>query len=162
MIAALYIDETRSPYYSLGVDCWPLSRDATKYDGTGPVIAHPPCGPHGKYHAHCNQDFSLAEIALCQVRKFGGIFEHPVGSAIARQLRSTQQDLWRGYTIEIDQFRFGFDSLKPTVLYIVRPTRKPPLPQPRDGTPTPFENLARTRRHLTPPLLAKWLIEHFC
>ena len=42
-VAALYV-EANGPYAGLeGVDCWPESRDARRYAGPNPVVAHPPC-----------------------------------------------------------------------------------------------------------------------
>ena len=43
MIAALYV-ETNGRYFNLdGVEPWDQERDARKYDGPWPVVAHPPC-----------------------------------------------------------------------------------------------------------------------
>lgn len=40
----MYVDVKRGPYPAVpGVDCWGLDRDATRYAGPYPVIAHPPC-----------------------------------------------------------------------------------------------------------------------
>ena len=42
-IAALYV-EKNGAYYGLdGVDPWDEERDARKYAGPWPVVAHPPC-----------------------------------------------------------------------------------------------------------------------
>lgn len=77
-IAALYIDP-KGPYPAIaGVDCWDATRDARKYDGPYPVVAHPPCGPWGKLrHLSRNDDPSLALRAVEQVRRWGGVLEHP-------------------------------------------------------------------------------------
>lgn len=41
-VAALYV-EADGPYSRVeGVDLWPESRDARKYAGPHPVVAHPP------------------------------------------------------------------------------------------------------------------------
>lgn len=43
VIAALYV-ETGGVYFNLdGVDPWDKERDARKYNGPHPVVAHPPC-----------------------------------------------------------------------------------------------------------------------
>jgi len=43
MIAALYV-QTDGCYFGIdGVDPWGEPRDARRYDGPYPVIAHPPC-----------------------------------------------------------------------------------------------------------------------
>lgn len=57
MIAALYIDAARGPYTNMpGIDAWGIERDATLYPGPHPVIAHPPCGPWGRFRWRCNDD----------------------------------------------------------------------------------------------------------
>jgi hypothetical protein len=46
-VAALYIDP-RGPYPKMPVvDCWDETRDADRYAGAAPIVAHPPCGPWG-------------------------------------------------------------------------------------------------------------------
>lgn len=158
-IAALYVDEKHSPYLKIeGVDCWHAARDARRYAGPWKCIAHPPCGPHGKYRHNCGHDFSLAEIAVNQVRRFGGIFEHPTGSTLAHLLLG-QIDLWEGEAFIIDQHRFGHQALKPTIIYGVKIARWPQLPPPRQTRPRPLEHLSRLQRQLTPPDLANWLVE---
>jgi len=48
MIAALYV-EKNGCYFGLdGVDPWDEERDARKYDGPYPVVAHPPCQLWGR------------------------------------------------------------------------------------------------------------------
>jgi hypothetical protein len=49
VIAALYVEE-RGVYSGLeGVDVWGVSRDARRYAGPYPVVAHPPCERWGRY-----------------------------------------------------------------------------------------------------------------
>jgi hypothetical protein len=48
MIAALYV-ETDGTYYGLpDVDPWDQARDARRYAGPHPVVAHPPCQRWGR------------------------------------------------------------------------------------------------------------------
>ena len=42
-IAALFVEENGCYYGLDGVEPWGVSRDARKYDGPFPVVAHPPC-----------------------------------------------------------------------------------------------------------------------
>ena len=42
-IAALFVEEGGCYYGLDGVEAWGVSRDARKYDGPFPVVAHPPC-----------------------------------------------------------------------------------------------------------------------
>lgn len=73
MIAALYIDP-RGPYPRMaGVDCWDVERDARRYDGPHPIVAHPPCGAWGRLrHLHRRNDADCAPRAVEQVQKWGG------------------------------------------------------------------------------------------
>lgn len=91
MIAALYV-EKNGPYSLKGIDLWDELRDARKYRGPHPVIAHPPCERWGRYwgggpmlHGTKNQkllgdDNGCFAHALWSVRTFGGVIEHPEGS----------------------------------------------------------------------------------
>ena len=97
LIAALFVQ--RDGFYSglSIVDPWDESRDARKYAGPLPVIAHPPCqrwGNLGKAayarwggeHNRPGNDGGCFESALESVRRWGGVLEHP-GST----------DAWRAY-----------------------------------------------------------------
>lgn len=84
-IAALYV-ETGGSYYGLpGVDPWDEPRDARKYAGPHPVVAHPPCDRwhllsavnHKRWGFAINEDGGCFASALAAVRKWGGVLEHP-------------------------------------------------------------------------------------
>ncbi len=88
MIAALYV-QTNGAYYGLpDVDPWDEDRDARKYDGPHPVVAHPPCERwcqlarlnEKRYGHKVGDDFGCFAFALAAVRKFGGVLEHPAES----------------------------------------------------------------------------------
>ena len=90
MIAALFV-ETGGRYFDLdGIDPWDEVRDARKYAGPYPVIAHPPCQRWGKMWmgspSHVaktgirkikGDDGGCFRWALHSVRKYGGVIEHP-------------------------------------------------------------------------------------
>lgn len=42
MVSVLYV-RNDSVYKELDVDCWDIERDARKWPGGNPVVAHPPC-----------------------------------------------------------------------------------------------------------------------
>lgn len=89
MIAALYV-ETDGAYFGLpGVDPWDEKRDARKYDGPYPVVAHPPCQRWGRFwHGSTRKphqfklgdDGGCFDAALKSLRRFGGVLEHPADS----------------------------------------------------------------------------------
>ncbi len=72
------------------VDAWMVDRDARKYDGPWPVVAHPPCERFGRYWSggpnpsakrrELGDDGGCFEAALASVRRFGGVLEHPEAS----------------------------------------------------------------------------------
>lgn len=90
-VAALFV-ETNGSYYGLpDVDPWDITRDARKYDGPHPVVAHPPCQlwvnfaalnfkRYGGEHNRPGNDGGCFASALASVRKWGGVLEHPAGS----------------------------------------------------------------------------------
>lgn len=90
-IAALFVDP-RGPYSNRGdVDMWGLARDARKYCGPLPVVAHPPCQlwvnfaalnfkRWGGEHNRPGNDGGCFASALASVRRWGGILEHPAFS----------------------------------------------------------------------------------
>ena len=88
MIAALYV-QPDGCYANLdGVDLWPEARDARKYAGPWPVVAHPPCQRwgnlaalnfkrYGGEHNRPGNDGGCFASALAAVRRWGGVLEHP-------------------------------------------------------------------------------------
>ena len=89
MIAALYVESNGIYYGRPDVDPWDADRDARKYDGPHPVIAHPPCarwgrywsgGPSASYKRKLGDDGGCFAAALASVRKWGGVLEHPEAS----------------------------------------------------------------------------------
>jgi hypothetical protein len=173
-VAALYVDP-RGPYPKLlGPEfCWDEARDARKYGGPWPVVAHPPCGPWGRLKHLCTkQDKSLAPLAVAQVRRWGGVLEHPLGSGLFREILPRPGELpdaWGGRSYRVRQVDFGHGCIKPTILYCVRCVPGP-TPAPREPThrmtngprgPSARTDLIRASaemRRRTPPLLAEWLV----
>ncbi len=127
VVAALYIDP-RGPYPQIdGVDCWGIDRDATLYDGPLPIVAHPACGPWGALRLQYKGSEGGPELAIRaveQVRKLGGVLEHPVASrlwqACGLPLPKEGFDAYGGYTVHVNQSDWGHCARKPTKLYCVR------------------------------------------
>lgn len=87
-VAALYVEEN-GVYAGLpGVDVWGISRDARKYAGPWPVVAHPPCARwcrlaglvEARWGHKRGDDGGCFAAALGAVRDFGGVLEHPAYS----------------------------------------------------------------------------------
>ena len=148
MIAALYV-ETDGCYYGLdGVDPWDQARDARRYAGPHPVVAHPPCQRWGRFwhgstrkpHQYkLGDDGGCFAAALAAVRQWGGVLEHPAHSKAWDHFGLTKpvKTGWRwdaaergqffGWTCEVEQAHYGHFSRKRTWLYACLPEdRRPP------------------------------------
>lgn len=137
MIAALYV-ETGGVYYGLpDVDPWDEARDARRYAGPWPVVAHPPCqrwgrmatgGPAAPGTREVGDDAGCFAAALAAVRRWGGVIEHPEASKAwaafgiatpARHAGWHLADADGGWTCYVEQGHYGHMSRKPTWLYAV-------------------------------------------
>lgn len=177
-VAALYIDP-RGPYPALlGPDmCWDEARDARTYAGPWPVVAHPPCGPWGRLKHLCTkQPRELAPFAVEQVRRWGGVLEHPEGSTLWRELELPRPnelpDAHGGRCVAVRQVAWGHGCIKPTWLYVVGvvlsglqwPAEREPTHRMTNGPrgPSARTDLIRAsaeQRRRTPPAFARWLVE---
>lgn len=110
--AALWV-RWNTVYRELGLDCWTIERDANLYDGPGPIIAHPPCGPWGKYAKVSNESKSHGIRAMELVHQYGGVVEQPRGSTLFKEYGTT------GQVLRVMQHDYGHLALKPTDLYVV-------------------------------------------
>lgn len=160
-VSVLYAS-ANGPYPDLAEDVWTVERDASRYTGPRPVVAHPPCGPWSRLHAFCTKDDpELAPIAVEQVRMWGGVLEHPANSRLWKHMGLPMPDTMfpdaaGGMTFRVDQGNFGHPAPKGTWLYCVgcRPT----------FTARPSNNLGRVAnmhsgvRHLTPVPFARELL----
>lgn len=144
MIAALFIDP-RGPYASMpGVECWDEARDARRYAGPHPVVAHPPCGRWGRlaglvearWGIRRGDDGGCFASALASVRRWGGVLEHPAYTdafrafGIPAPLRIGQwsRTLCGGWIVHVDQAHFGHLARKATWLYAYNVPSLPSLP----------------------------------
>lgn len=137
-VAALFVDPAGVYSRVRFVDIWDESRDARRYRGPHPVVAHPPCERWGRFwHGSTRKPhrFKLGEdggcfkAALAAVRRFGGVLEHPCDSqawnayGLARPQRGgvgwIKADSRGGWTCYVEQGFYGHISRKPTWLYAV-------------------------------------------
>lgn len=144
MISALFVETGGSYFNQSGIDPWDEARDARRYTGPHPVIAHPPCQRWGKLWAGSpswiartgerkikGDDHGCFASALDSVRRYGGVLEHPWGSHawqyfglnvppraggwIAAELPGSH----KGWTCCVEQGQYGHYARKPTLLYAV-------------------------------------------
>jgi len=188
-VAALYVDAARGAYSDRkGVEVWGFAtrdgaqqdlfcptRDARLYAGPLPVVAHPPCGPWGRFswnYKGGEGSQSCGPLAIKQIRALGGVLEHPAYSKLWKAgglpPPGEGSDHFGGWTLAVNQCDFGHPAKKPTWLYICGTMQIPLLPPPvrpthvmvrllrnRDKLP----ELAKKQRHLTPPRFAEFLID---
>lgn len=161
-------------------DVWDIERDARQYAGEAPVVAHPPCRAWGRMRHFAKprpDEKELAFFAIDQVRKCGGVLEHPEGSSLwpaAGLPKPGAIDEYGGFTFPISQKWWGHRAEKMTLLYIVgcRPADLPPVPfsmhEPshvvassmfRKGDLQWKPHLRKDEREHTPMALAAWLCE---
>ena len=187
MISILFA-RSDSNYKSLpDVDVWDAERDARTWPGGNPVVAHPPCRAWGRLRHFAKprpDEKALAFFAVDQVRKWGGVLEHPASSTLwpaAGLPAPGQRDDFGGWTLGVNQHWWGHRAEKKTLLYIcgVEPCDIPPLPlklgesecvirldkrRPdgshiRKGDPDWRRPLNQAEREHTPPDFAVWLVE---
>lgn len=177
-----------SNYRELPVcDVYDEQRDARTFAGDVPVVAHPPCRSWGRLRKLANplpHERDLAIFAVAQVRRCGGVLEHPARSTLwdaAGLPRPGEVDAFGGWTLPIVQRDFGHRAAKPTWLYIVgvELDALPPLPlrlgaathvigrsgRNRDGSRLRKGDagwrpeVTKAEREHTPPMLAAWLVQ---
>ena len=161
----------RSIYAHLpGCDVWTRARDAAKFTGLNPVIAHPPCRTWSKFLRTQAKplDFlaeqNLGRFAVATAQKNGGIVEQPAGSFLwsACQLpRPGDNSDPFCYTIQIEQSWFGMATRKKTWLLICGVPRAmlPTVPFQFDREPNSQVWQNSHQRSRTPTLLAEWLCQ---
>lgn len=135
MIAALYV-ETGGAYFGIpGVEPWDEQRDARRYAGPWPVVAHPPCQRWGALaavnyarwggeHNRPGNDGGCFASALSATRRWGGVLEHPAKTRAwgAYRLPAPRTPGWSktlcgGWVCEVWQSAYGHRASKATWLY---------------------------------------------
>jgi hypothetical protein len=136
VIAALFVAKGGCYFGLPDVDPWDEERDARKYPGPWPVVAHPPCerwgrywsgGPSAKVRRAKGDDGGCFASALASVRRWGGVLEHPEHShawrahGLAPPLRAGWHaaDVHGGWCCRVEQGWYGHRARKATWLYAV-------------------------------------------
>jgi hypothetical protein len=135
MIAALYVDPDGCYAGLPDVELWDEARDARRYAGPHPVVAHPPCqrwckmAPvnQARYGQAIGDDGGCFGAALAAVRRWGGVLEHPAysiawlahGLPWPPEAGCWQRDLTGGWCCYVEQRNYGHRARKPTWLYAV-------------------------------------------
>lgn len=134
-IAALFV-QTDGCYFNLpDVDPWDVHRDARKYKGSDPVVAHPPCQLWGSLaavnfarwggeHNRPGNDDGCFASAIASVVRCGGVLEHPAKTRAfkAYGIDSPVGSGWnriglREWVCEVWQSAYGHKANKATWLF---------------------------------------------
>lgn len=175
MISVLFTRKD-SVYKSMNLDCYDIERNALTWAGGNPIIAHPPCRSWGQLSHFANPrpgEKELAIYSINQIRKYGGVLEHPRASRLWKEMNlplGKQTDEYGGYTISINQSWFGHKAEKKTLLYIcgVERNNLPEIPLKFDlieyvvsssRKKAGKKEISKADRERTPIDLAKWLIQ---
>jgi len=159
-----------------GCDVWDKERNALNWPGGCPGIFHPPCRAWGRLRTFANPEPGEKELAVWaveQVRKFGGVLEHPAQSTLWEHCKlpfCPYIDEFGGWTLQAPQWWWGHKAEKNSWFYIVgiHPVHLPPIPM-KLGEPE-FVVQSRKRsdyrphipkadRERTPEQLAHWLCQ---
>ena len=173
---AVLFARSDSNYKALpGVDVWDIERDARRWGGGCPVVAHPPCRAWGRLRHFARPrdgERALAIWAAHQVQMWGGVLEHPAGSLLwpaAALPKPGERDDRGGFTLSVEQWWWGHRAAKATFLYVVgcEPADVPEMPF-KIGEATHVvqsrkrsgyrPHISKAEREHTPPLLAEWLV----
>jgi hypothetical protein len=164
-----------------GCDVWDIERDALNWQGGAPIVGHPPCRAWAGL-AHMAKprqgEKELAIWCVDQIRKWGGVLEHPAKSKlwpVAGLPEPGKRDAAGGWTLPILQWWWGHRAEKATRLYICgcEPSEIPEIPfrvgyathvvntghGVRAGMPSHRPHVSHKEREATPPALAAWLVE---
>ena len=182
MSVAVLFARADSVYKSLpGCDVWDIERNALKFPGKAPIVAHPPCRSWGRLRWAAKPrdgERELAIRAVEMVRVWGGVLEHPKASGLWRELElprpGASTDLWGGFSLAVEQKWWGHSCDKATWLYVCGCSRAavPPMPLNfaeskkvvtsslyRKGDPRWKPHCTKEEREATPPAFAEWLVE---
>ena len=180
-IAVLFVDDD-SVYKTMALDYYDKARNARTWAGGCPVLCHPPCRGWGclRKMSHATaEEKALGTWAADQVRRWGGVLEHPRGSTLWKAANlprpGTGLDSWGGFTLDVDQFWWGHRAQKRTWLYLcgcklgdvpAMPIKLGKAPNVvtnihglRAGQPGYRKEITKRERAATPPAFAAWLVE---
>jgi hypothetical protein len=139
MIAALFVMRGGCYFGVPGIEPWDKERDARKYAGPYPVVAHPPCERWGRYWGGSpttwprlkkGDDHGCFAAALAAMRKWGGVLEHPEASGAwaaygltsppkhGGWIRADWVNGYDGWTCCVEQGAYGHRARKATWLYV--------------------------------------------
>ena len=133
-VAALFVQPEGCYSRCSDVEMWDEQRDARRYKGSLPVIAHPPCqlwgamaavnySRWGGEHNKPGNDGGCFKSALKSVNRCGGVLEHPaktkawVKYGLTKPVSGVWSQCGDGWVCEVWQSAYGHRANKATWLY---------------------------------------------
>lgn len=175
MIAALFVQKNGCYFGLPDVDPWDEARDARLYAGPWPVVAHPPCSRwcrlaglvEARWGYKKGDDGGCFESALNNVRRVGGVLEHPAYSdAFAHyglpepRPGGWQRGICGGWVCHVEQWHYGHAAKKATWLYAFGVSELPSLiwGVTPDTAPTAYvtDGGGDVKRRKKPALVERW------
>lgn len=173
-ISALFVQPDGCYKNLSNIDAWDEKRDARKYVGPNPVIAHPPCqlwGPFaainykrwGGEHNKPGNDGGCFASALGAVRRWGGVLEHPAKSRAfaAHGLpypsgAGWQKTICGGWVCEVWQSAYGHKANKATWLYYFGDKAPLPMDWSRPSGTHQIGGFDQRGKQANKPTVSKW------
>lgn len=168
MIASVLCARSDSEYFNIpGLNVFDLERDAFTHCDNYPVIAHPPCRSWGrlrKFAKPAPTERALALFCVDEVRRCGGVLEHPSSSTLWQEAllpSPGSRDSYGGFTLPLQQSDFGHRAPKNTWLYIcgIEPRQVPVMPLILGLATGRIELMGNREREATPIEFAHWLVD---
>lgn len=152
------------------VDAYDMARDARNYDGSLPVVAHPPCRAWSAYCAHqAKPEPGEKELGLwCadKLREVGGVLEHPAHSRLfaAAGLPKPGEPERDGLrTLEVWQAWWGYPMKKSTWLCFsgvdIKALTIPYRLHDQGADRRRQQLMSKHQRAATVPEFARWLVD---
>lgn len=153
------------------VDAWDVMRDARRWPGGRPIVAHPPCRAWSAFTSHqAKPEPGERELGMqCAewLRRWGGVLEQPAHSRLFDAAGLPRPGQRRGdlFTVEVWQAWWGYTMRKATWLCVsgvdMRTVEYPwRYHQSRDGQGDRRRQqlMSHDQRAETCPALAEWLV----
>lgn len=170
MIVSVLCVSTNSIYKTFpSVECYDKNRDVRTFDGSTPVVAHPPCRAWSAFCAHQAKpqpgEKELGPLCVDFVRQCGGVLEHPAYSRLWTHCglplpgEPEQDGVW---SMAVNQAWFGDCRTKRTWLLFSGVDRDsvnvPFRLHDSHGDRRRWQVMSKTQRAATSLAMAAWLV----
>ncbi|MCC9603541.1 hypothetical protein LOC67_23575 [Stieleria sp. JC731] len=170
LVSVLCVSPTSNYKLIDGVDVFDAERDCMTFDGSTPIVAHPPCRAWSAFCRHQAKpdpgEKELAPWCVEQLRHCGGVLEHPAYSKLWDELdlpkpnEPPRDGLW---SMWVNQSWWGDRRIKNTWLLVSgRDPRAVETPLSLHGgvcSTAAWNSMSKHNRASTPLAMAQWLVD---